>query len=170
MVRAAQLPGCGGGALRRGASSFLVPAFDFNRHEAALFGERGNGVVALVGVGLKIVAQVSGSRHAHCAGAAVDQMTLRRGGVGRRKVSDSLRDDPLRQVIDPRKAAAPRCGGDEGGPEQPFEGMFGMAPVPPAAPALAVLEGGGGERAIDPRSRIALASARRSVAKRRRPT
>ncbi|MFZ2994891.1 hypothetical protein [Sphingobium sp.] len=32
-------------------------------------------------------------------------MTLRRGGVGRQKVSVSLRDDPIRQVTDPRKAA-----------------------------------------------------------------
>ena len=42
-------------------------------------------MIAFVGLEPKIVAQVGGSRDAHRAGAALDQMTLRRGGVGRRR-------------------------------------------------------------------------------------
>ena len=60
-------------------------------------------------------------------------------------VEDGLRQHAFRQVVVPFEA--PAVGrGDAAGPEQPFEGVLGVAPAPPAARAFLALQGGSGDR------------------------
>ena len=68
------------------------------------------------------------SARAECA--AIRDAHPRRLGAGR--VEDRLRQHALGQVVE-RSKPRRECGGDAAGPEQPFEGVLGVAPAPPAA-------------------------------------
>ena len=94
----------------------------------------------------EIVAQVALGRDTHGPGGDRQQ-----GAVGvflarRRRIDDGGRQYPFGQIVDPLEAA-PGLGGDQPGPEKPFQRPLAVAPFPPAGLAL----GSVGEIAADGR-------------------
>ena len=101
---------------------------------------------------------VAGTRHAEVvakvaavatprARAAIDQQRPMGVGLGgRRRRQDGGGQHPFGEVVDPLEAA-PGPGGDLAGPEQPFERLLAVGPVPPAGLARPVREIAAGQRA-----------------------
>ena len=131
----------------------LAPAFDRDREEGAFLDQRGDRRPRLLHAQPEIVAQVRGGGDAERAGGESDEAAMRLRLVGGRQGEDRGRDHALGEIVDAREAAPPGGGGDASRPEQIFERALGVAPLPPAAAALALLEVRGRQRPLgcDPR-------------------
>ncbi len=111
------------------------PAWNLDRLENARLEERLDRLSRIVWAKTEIVAQILLRGDAERLSRALDEGALRvlfvRSGQG----EDLGRNDALGQVVDPLEAAAPHCGRDVSRPKQPLEGLFRVAPFPPARPA-----------------------------------
>src|SRR3954464_1764375 len=75
------------------------------------------------------------------------QLAVRIGCGSFRRLDDRPRKHTLRQVVVALETFT-RGSGDAPCPEQPFEGMLGVAPAPPAAGTLVAVEAGSGDRTV----------------------
>jgi hypothetical protein len=93
------------------------PPGNLDRFENASLGERVNRLSRVVGAEAEIIAQVLRRGDAERPGRAIYEDAMRLLLLRRRQGEDLGGNDPLREVVDPFEAAAPRRCGDVARPE-----------------------------------------------------
>src|ERR1700744_4081848 len=128
--------------------SEMGPTRDLDRLQGARLDKRLDRLPRLGRAKAEIVAQVLGRADAKRLGRAFDEGAMRFVLVRRRQGKNFGRDDPLRQIVDALEAAAPSRRRDVARPEEPFERLLGVAPLPPTGAATFFLEVRGGARTL----------------------
>src|SRR5205085_2163911 len=117
--------------------SEVAPASDADRDQRPLLGKLHDARGGVGGGEAEIVAQVPGGGDSEGSGGVEEEAPLGILAGGCRQSEDFARKYAFGQIVDPLERGAAGKGGDLAAPEQPFQRLLGVAPLPPAAPPSA---------------------------------